>query len=106
MTQNHGYELAQVSVGVAYGSQVNQVRRLITERLSALDCYDHKKGIQVLFDNFGDSSVDLNVVLWTPVATRLRDIARIKENIYDVLNENGIEIPFPQRDVHIIEKSE
>lgn len=106
VTQNHGYELAQVSVGVAYGSQVNQVRRLITERLSALDCYDHKKGIQVLFDNFGDSSVDLNVVLWTPVATRLRDIARIKENIYDVLNENGIEIPFPQRDVHIIEKSE
>ncbi|MBQ7691520.1 MAG: mechanosensitive ion channel [Muribaculaceae bacterium] len=101
VTQNHGYELAQVGVGVAYGSQVNQVRQLIVDRLSALDCYDTKKGIQVLFDNFGESSVDLNVVLWTPVATRLHDLALIKENIYDVLNENGIEIPFPQADLHI-----
>ncbi|MBO4870436.1 MAG: mechanosensitive ion channel [Muribaculaceae bacterium] len=102
MTRNHGYELAQVSVGIAYGSKVNQVRELIVERLSKLDCYDRKKGIQVLFDNFGESSVDLNVVLWTPVATRLTDHARIKECIYEVLNENGIEIPFPQRDLHLV----
>ena len=102
MTKNHGYELTQVSVGVAYGSKVNNVRELIVERLSQLDCYDRKKGIQVLFDNFGESSVDLNVVLWTPVATRLKDQALIKESIYEVLNENGIEIPFPQRDLHLV----
>ena len=101
LTQNHGYELAQLSVGVAYGSHVDQVRQLIIDRLSALDCYDKKKGIQVLFDNFGDSSVDLKVVLWTPVKTRLTDLPRIKENIYDALNQGGIEIPFPQTDVHI-----
>lgn len=101
LTQNHGYELAQLTVGVAYGSHVDHVRQLIIDRLSTLDCYDRKKGIQVLFANFGESSVDLNVVLWTPVNTRLADLARIKENIYDVLNQNGIEIPFPQTDVHL-----
>ena len=102
MTKNHGYELAQVSVGIAYGSHVDKVRNLIIEKVGALNCYDKKKGIQVLFDNFGDNSVDLQVVLWTPVATRLTDIARIKEAIYEVLNENGVAIPFPQRDIHII----
>ena len=102
MTRNHGYELAQVSVGIAYGSHVDKVRSLIIEKVGALDCYDKKKGIQVLFDNFGDNSVDLQVVLWTPVATRLADIAKIKETIYEVLNDNGVAIPFPQRDIHII----
>ncbi len=101
VTQNHGYELAQLPVGVAYGSNVAQVRKLIIDRLSTLDCYDPNRGIQVLFRDFGESSVDLDVTLWTPVATRLTDLALIKENIYDVLNENGIEIPFPQADVHI-----
>ena len=102
MTRNHGYELAQVGVGVAYGSHIDRVRDMIVQRLSTLKCYDAKKGIRVLFDNFGDNSVDLKVVLWTPVATRLADMATIKEAIYDVLRENNVEIPFPQRDVHII----
>ena len=101
MTRNHGYEMVRVPVGVAYGSQVNEVRQLITDRLSGLDCYDKKKGIQVLFENFGDSSVDLIVVIWVKVMTRVADIALVKEQIYEVLNENGIEIPFPQADVHI-----
>jgi len=35
------------------------------------------------------------------VASQLADIALVKENIYAVLNDNGIEIPFPQTDVHI-----
>lgn len=101
LTKNHGYELAQLEVGVAYGSNVDQVRKLIIDRLSKLDCFDHKKGIQVLFKDFGESSVDLEVVLWTPVKTRLTDLARIKEQIYDALNQGGIEIPFPQADIHI-----
>lgn len=101
LTRNHGYEKATVSVGVAYGSHVDQVRHIITERLSLLDCYDKKKGVQVLFENFGDSSVDLVVVLWLKVQTIIADTATVKEHIYNALNDNGIEIPFPQRDLNI-----
>ncbi len=101
MTRNHGYEMAKITVGVAYGSQIDQVREMIIERISHLDCYDPKKGVQVLFQNFGESSVDLLVVVWVRVASQVADIARIKENIYSVLNEHGIEIPFPQSDIHI-----
>ncbi len=101
MTRNHGYEMAKITVGVAYGSKIDQVREKIIERISLLDCYDPKKGVQVLFQNFGESSVDLLVVVWVRVASQVADIALIKENIYCVLNENGIEIPFPQADIHI-----
>ena len=101
MTRNHGYEMAKITVGVAYGSKVDQVREMIINRISQLDCYDPKKGVQVLFQNFGESSVDLLVVVWVRVASQVADIARVKENIYGVLNDNGIEIPFPQADVHI-----
>ena len=101
MTRNHGYEMAKITVGVAYGSKVDQVREMIIDRISQLDCYDPDKGIQVLFQNFGESSVDLLVVVWVRVKSQVADIARIKENIYSVLNENGIEIPFPQSDIHI-----
>ena len=101
MTRNHGYEMAKITVGVAYGSKVDKVRELIIDRISHLDCYDPDKGIQVLFQNFGESSVDLLVVVWVRVKSQVADIALIKENIYSVLNENGIEIPFPQSDIHI-----
>ena len=101
MTRNHGYEMAKITVGVAYGSKVDQVREMIIERISKLDCYDPDKGVQVLFQNFGESSVDLLVVVWVRVKSQVADIALIKENIYSVLNENGIEIPFPQTDIHI-----
>ncbi len=101
MTRNHGYEMAKITVGVAYGSKIDQVREMIIERISRLDCYDTSKGVQVLFQNFGESSVDLLVIVWVRVASQAADIARVKENIYAALNDGGIEIPFPQADVHI-----
>jgi small-conductance mechanosensitive channel len=101
MTRNHGYEMAKITVGVAYGSKIDHVREMIIDRIKQLDCYDPSKGVQVLFQNFGESSVDLLVIVWVRVASQAADIARIKESIYDVLSENGIEIPFPQTDLHI-----
>ena len=101
MTRNHGYEMAKITVGVAYGSKIDAVRQMIIERINQLDCYDPKKGVQVLFQNFGESSVDLLVIVWVRVASQAADIARVKESIYGALNDNGIEIPFPQADVHI-----
>lgn len=104
LTRNHGYEKAVITVGVAYGSHIDQVRTIITERLQVLDFYDKKKGVQVLFENFGDSSVDLVVVVWLKVSTIIADTARVKEQIYNALNDNGIEIPFPQCDVNFRNK--
>ena len=102
LTRNHGYELDVIVIGVAYGSNVAQVKALLTETVSKLDCRDKKKDVNVVFSNFGADSIDFKVLVWVPVMTRTYADGEIKEAIYNCLNENNIEIPFPQRDIHII----
>ena len=105
ITRNHGFELAKISVGVAYGAKINEVRDMIIKRLNTLNCFEKAKGISVLFDNFGESSVDLSITVWIPVATKYSALSTVKEEIYNVLNENGIEIPFPQQDIYVKQMS-
>lgn len=102
LTRNHGYELDVIVIGVAYGSNAAQVKTLLTETVSKLDCRDKKKDVNVVFSNFGADSIDFKVLVWVPVMTRTFADGDIKEAIYNCLNENNIEIPFPQRDIHII----
>lgn len=102
LTRNHGYELDVIVIGVAYGSNAAQVKALLTETVSKLDCHDKKKDVNVVFSNFGADSIDFKVLVWVPVMTRTYADGEIKEAIYNCLNENNIEIPFPQRDIHII----
>lgn len=109
LTRNHSYELQKIPVGVAYGTNVDQVRKMLVEALEKLrtqtpdgrDVVNPNQPISVLFANFGDSSVDLVVVVWVLVDQKAAFLAKIKETIYNTLNENNIEIPFPQRDVHL-----
>ena len=110
MTRNHRYELIKVPVGVAYGTDVEQVRQLIIEALEpichektddGLTLTDTSIPVNVSFADFGDSSVDLKVCIWMLVEQKLAITARVRETIYNTLNKNGIEIPFPQRDVHL-----
>lgn len=102
LTRNHGYELDVIVIGVAYGSNAAQVKALLTETVSKLDCRDKKKDVNVVFSNFGADSIDFKVLVWVPVMTRTYADGEFKEAIYNCLNENNIEIPFPQRDIHII----
>lgn len=111
ITRNHRFELIKIPIGVAYGSNVDQVRHLITEAIKPI-CQEKnasgkpitntKLGVKVAFRDFGESSVDLDVCVWMLVEEKVALTARIKETIYNTLNEHHIEIPFPQRDVHII----
>lgn len=102
LTRNHGFELVSVNIGVAYGTDIKNARSTILESIKPLDCYDHKRGVTVILDNFGDSSVDLSVKIWVPVRTKHTSLSTIRETIYSAFNSKGIEIPFPQRDIHII----
>ena len=109
LTRNHGYVLVKIPVGVAYGTHVEKVRQLLIENLEPLavknaagkSIVDTKQGFSVLFDNFGESSVDLFVVCWALVEEKAGLVARVKEVIYNTLNNNNIEIPFPQREVRV-----
>jgi len=104
LTKNHGYELTILDVGVAYGTNIAQCKSVIINAVKELHITDPKKEPTVMLKEFGDNSVNLKVLVWLPVTTQYSDSAAILETIYNTLNENNIEIPFPQRDVHIIQK--
>ena len=101
MTKNHGYELDILEVGIAYGSNVKEVKLILIDALMKLDCIYQDKGVKVLLKSFDDSCITLRIVVWVNVLTQAIDDATIMECIYDTLNDHNIEIPFPQREITI-----
>lgn len=101
MTKNHGYELDILEVGIAYGSNVKEVKQILIDALMKLDCIYQDNGVKVLLKSFDDSCITLKIVVWVNVLTQAIDDATIMECIYDTLNDHNIEIPFPQREITI-----
>ena len=110
LTRNNEYEFTKVTVGVAYGVDIEKVRTVLTEALEVLKTKDKygrpivepKFGINIRFGDFGDSSVEIAVKQFVLVPERGLFIDREKEIIYKALNDAGNTIPFPQCDVHLI----
>ena len=109
LNTGRNYEFIKMPVSVAYGTDVEQARKVILEALEPLmvkdkagrDIVDPSFPVDVRFNGYGESSVDLVVALYTTVETHYTFPARAKEAIYNAFNENGIKIPFPQRDVYV-----
>ena len=109
LTRNHQYEKISLTVGVKYGTDVEKARQVILDALQPLqvkDKYGHevvdpKRGVSVRLHNFGDSAVDIQVLLYASVEMHYAFAAQAREAIYNAFAANGIEIPFPQCDVHI-----
>lgn len=110
MTKNHSYEYVKLPIGVAYGVNVENVRQKLVENLDNLSTETNnngrpiiqkKQGFKIFFNDFGDNSVNLLVAFWVLVEEKINFTYKVKEIIYKTLQENNIEIPFPQRDVYI-----
>ena len=111
LTRNNAYEMTVIGVGVAYGTDFHKLREALEKGLEALktkdaygrDIIEPTYGINIRFDDFGDSSVNVAVkqLVLVPEQIEFRD--RCRELIYNILAENGFTIPFPQRDVHMID---
>ncbi|NQV43013.1 MAG: mechanosensitive ion channel [Candidatus Marinimicrobia bacterium] len=93
----------KVSFGVAYKSDPHQVQKLVLASLDNLPRILNEPPPICLLRGFGDSSVDMELSFW--IDDPKNGTANIQSDvlfrIWDVLKENGIEIPFPQRDIHI-----
>ena len=101
MTRNHGWECHVLDVGVAYGTDVRKCKQLLLDAVSQLDCINKEKGVKVVLKGLGDSALVLKVLVWLRVETQYADDGIVLECIYNTLNDNKIEIPFPQTDVHM-----
>ncbi len=96
-----------VGFGVAYGTDKDLVRSAVlesAERVNGVLVSPEKRRPQVWLTNFGESSLDFELVVWlTPEAVK-RPAAMHAALLWEIetdLSKNGIEIPFPQRDLHI-----
>lgn len=111
LTRGNVYILHKTPVGVAYGTKVDDVRQILTEAVARLSyettdgtpSIDPNKSVSVLLTELGDSSVNLTVATWVLVSERATMAAKIQETVYNTLNANNIEIPFPQCDVHMVQ---
>ena len=103
LTRNHGYVLQIITFGVAYGSNIGQVKKLVEQALNEaeIDGVDPTKPIFTRVSELADSSVNFKAFVWSEALLRGAITSDVLAIIYDTLNENNIEIPFPQQDVHI-----
>lgn len=101
LTRNHQYERCVVNIGVTYGTDVDRARKLILQALRRIPGLTKQHPTAVMLDNFGDSSVDLSIVVWVPVTKKVATLSAVREAVYRTFNDNGIEIPFPQQDLYI-----
>jgi small-conductance mechanosensitive channel len=96
----------RVSFGVAYGTDKELVKELALEAVSKVDCaltHMPEREPQIRLVNFGDNSLDFQVLFWVSrqgVRRPGRTRATFMWELESLLVENGVEIPFPQRDIH------
>ncbi len=92
----------RVPVGISYKADPHKAIELIVDAVKGMDRVLTDPAPRCLLQGFGDSSVDLELRFW--IEDPQNGVANIRSRvllkIWDVLAENGIEIPFPQRDVH------
>jgi small-conductance mechanosensitive channel len=91
-----------IKVGVAYGSDVPLVIRSLLEVAQNHPEVLKKPAPKVWFDEFGDSSLNFDLLAWIPNPKRRPDIkSDLNKGIDEIFRKNKIQIPFPQRDLHI-----
>lgn len=92
----------QVEVGVAYGSDVELVTRLLLESANENQAVETKPEPFVRFSDFGESSLNFQLLFWTNESFRCENVkSKLRYTIDRKFRENNVQIPFPQRDVHL-----
>ena len=94
-----------VKVGVAYGSDVELVKKILLESAESLGEISERLKPFVRFTDFGDSSLNFELHFWTEEVWKIEDSrSQLRFAIDKKFRENQVTIPFPQRDLHFKSK--
>jgi len=92
----------RVKVGVAYGSDLKKVERLLLSVAEQNELVVRKPTPEIRFRQFSDSALEFELLCWINLPEEKgRIIHRLNWDIHEAFQKGGIEIPFPQRDVRI-----
>jgi len=100
-TLSNHFRRVEIIVGVSYDSDLRKVEHLLKEILQTQNGIEKLPAPNVLAHFFGNSSVDFRLLFWCNIDIWVTVKSDILIAVYDCFRENGIQIPFPQTDVHI-----
>ena len=91
-------------VGVAYGSDTALVKELLLKAAASVkEVYAYPRKPSVLFLNFGESSLDFKLRFWSSIDDFVTAESELRFEVDRLFRENDVVIPFPQRDIHIMD---
>ena len=92
-----------VPVGVSYEADPLKVQEIFLAAAQKHPEFVHHKAPEVRFVGYGDSSINFEVLIWIDIRKMARRKARsdLYFTIFEMLKAEGVEIPYPQRDLHI-----
>lgn len=91
-----------IDVNLAYGSDVEKVISCLNETMLSNEMISVSPKPFVRFSNFGESALEFQMMFWSKNTFRIENIkSDVRRTVYQKLKENGLAIPFPQRDIHI-----
>ena len=94
----------EIKVGISYDSDIKKAKKLLYHILQEDPGTKSDKEMQVFVDELGDSAVVLGLRVWVPTEKYWNIKWRLNEKIKIAFDANGIGIPYPQMDVHVVEK--
>jgi small-conductance mechanosensitive channel len=101
-TLSNNNRRVELIVGVAYGTNIEKVKGLLSGLLNNHEDVMTAPAPAVFVHNLSESSVDFRLLFWAAdIATWQALKSRVLADIYDTFNREGIELPFPQQDIHV-----
>ncbi len=97
----------KIEVGVSYSSDIDLVMKVLKETTELHPKVKKRPEISVRFQDYGDSALIFSVLFWSDEVFRIENIkSQIRVEIFKEFQKHGIQIPFPQRVVHMPDKKE
>lgn len=100
-----GERRLDLTFGIAYGDNIDKARSVIDSVIRVCPGYMEEKGHDIFVKNLGDSSVDLAVRFWLKTADYWPAFFYMQEHVKKAFDREGVNIPFPQMDVHVKQRS-
>jgi len=96
----------RINIGVAYDTDIKKAKAIVLKVADGADWIAKDPKPKVVVRNFGESSVDLQLRVWINEARRRMDtISYITDSVKEAFDAEGVEIPYPKRDIYITQKS-
>ncbi|MBL4782024.1 MAG: mechanosensitive ion channel family protein [Porticoccaceae bacterium] len=98
---SNSFKIVESTVAVAYSSDIQQVKNIIQAALHELGI-DKNRPPQVGIDEFGDSGINFGIRYWLPTNKYHQLRFSVNDHLYSALQAAGIDIPLPQREIHLL----